>query len=247
MRRPCSSAIAQASRRIPHPRCPARRAAAQAHLRRAAGEGRGEVHREGCSDGGAPRLAPPFVMHGARDAIARRAGAYRGAGARASSRPSSRIPALAFDLAKDAGRERVPSGPRPSAKIAISEDDDLPEAVQERLASHLPFLPADRERRSRRVRQEPRARRSSGLSTAIQGICELRNQCGFALARRRMQATPGDGVGASMLLAAEAADTIVGFLHRVAPAGPHALRRSPRALYDDNRDVQRLSGRRRTG
>ena len=42
-----SAASAATTRRIPHPRCPARHAPAQAHLRRAAGEGRRALHREG--------------------------------------------------------------------------------------------------------------------------------------------------------------------------------------------------------
>jgi hypothetical protein len=71
----------------------------------------------------------------------------------------------------------------------------------------------------------------NGLSTAIQGICELRNQCGFASHGSDQPRPAMEAVQA--LMAAEAADTIVGFLHRV-----HRQHRtpppSPRALYDDN-------------
>ena len=49
----------------------------------------------------------------------------------------------------------------------------------------------------------------SGLSTAIQGICELRNQCGFASHGSEQPRPAMDAVQA--LMAAEAADTIVGF------------------------------------
>lgn len=71
----------------------------------------------------------------------------------------------------------------------------------------------------------------SDLHTAVQGICELRNQCGFASHGSGGPRPPLESVQA--LLAAEAADTIVGFLHRV-----HRQDRtpapSPGALYDDN-------------
>ena len=69
------------------------------------------------------------------------------------------------------------------------------------------------------------------MSTAVQGICELRNRCGFA--------SHGSGEprpvleAAQALLAAEAADTIVGFLYRV-----HQRNRTPstRPAFDDNED-----------
>ena len=69
------------------------------------------------------------------------------------------------------------------------------------------------------------------MSTAIQGICELRNQCGFASHGSGDPRPVMEAVQA--LLAAEAADTIVGFLHRV-----HRQDRtpppSPRPSFDDN-------------
>jgi len=83
---------------------------------------------------------------------------------------------------------------------------------------------------------EPEIRKSlaqtlSGLHTAIQGICELRNQCGFAshgsgTARPAMESIQA-------LLAAESADAIIGFLHRV-----HRQDRGPvlRPTFDDNPD-----------
>ena len=71
----------------------------------------------------------------------------------------------------------------------------------------------------------------NGLHTAIQGICELRNQCGFASHGSGNPRPAMESVQA--LLAAEAADTIVGFIHRV-----HRQDRtpppSPRAMYEDN-------------
>ena len=69
----------------------------------------------------------------------------------------------------------------------------------------------------------------SGLKTAIQGVCELRNQCGFA-------SHGSDGPRPAMeavqaLLAAETADTIVGFLHRV-HRQDRTLSPSSRAPYE---------------
>jgi abortive infection Abi-like protein len=111
--------------------------------------------------------------------------------------------------------------------IEFSVDDDLPKLFK--TASHsLPFLPVT-------ATDEIDVRKGlvqtlSGLSTAIQGICELRNRCGFAShgsggPRPAMETTQA-------LLAAEAADTIVGFVHRV-----HREDRTPpvsaSVLYDD--------------
>src|SRR5207249_2667454 len=63
------------------------------------------------------------------------------------------------------------------------------------------------------------------------GICELRNHCGFASHGSGNPRPAMESVQA--LLAAEAADTIVGFIHRM-----HRQNRtpppSPRALYEDN-------------
>ena len=71
----------------------------------------------------------------------------------------------------------------------------------------------------------------NGLHTAVQGICELRNQCGFASHGSDNPRPAMESVQA--LLAAAAADAIVGFLHRV-----HRQDRtpppSPRAMYDEH-------------
>jgi hypothetical protein len=71
----------------------------------------------------------------------------------------------------------------------------------------------------------------AGLSTAIQGICELRNQCGFASHGAGKTRPVMETVQA--LLAAEAADAVVGFLHRV-HRQDRMLEPTPRALYVDN-------------
>lgn len=171
-------------------------------------------------------MADPFVMHGARDAIA--AGlAHIEEQVAAIERVVVENPALAFDLA----RTLVESACRTiltERKIAFSENDDLPKLFKT-ATYHMPFLPptASGEAETR----ESLTRTLSGLSTAIQGICELRNHCGFASHGSGGPRPVMEAVQA--LMAAEAADTIVGFLHRV-----HRQDRAPppesRTLYDDN-------------
>lgn len=170
----------------------------------------------------------PFVMHGARDAIA---GGLAHVEQQVASIEQAVVenPGLAFDLAKTL----IESACRFVLKersIAFNENDDLPKLFKATSQS-LPFLPPT-------AGNEAEARRSlektlNGLSTTVQGICELRNQCGFA-SHGSDQARPAmEWVQA--LLAAEAADTIVGFLHRV-HRQDHTPAPSPRALYEDNPD-----------
>lgn len=171
-------------------------------------------------------LTSPFVMHGARDAIA---GGLTHVEQQVKSieQAVAENPALAFDLAKTLVESvcRAILGER---NIAISEGDDLPKLFKA-ASQHLPFLPPT-------ASGEPEVRDSlkrtlGGLSTAVQGICELRNRCGFASHGAGGPRPPMQSVQA--LLAAEAADAIVGFLHRV-----HQQDRtpppSPRALYESN-------------
>jgi len=170
---------------------------------------------------------PPFVMHGARDAVACGL-VHIEQQVHALDLAVAENPGLAFDLAKTLVESvcRAVLGER---SIAFDEADDLPRLFK-MASKHLPFLPTSASDAAET--RKSLAQTLSGLSTAIRGICELRNQCGFA----------SHGVGAprpamesvQALLAAEAADTIVGFLHRV-----HRQDRtpppSPRALYDANR------------
>jgi hypothetical protein len=136
-------------------------------------------------------------------------------------------PALAFDLAKTLVESvcRAVLGER---SIGFDDSDDLPKLFRT-VTTHLPFLPPT-------ASGDAQARDSlrktlGGLSTAIQGICELRNRCGFASHGSGASRAPIESVQA--LLAAEAADTIVGFLYRI-----HRQDRtsppSPRALYEEN-------------
>ena len=170
--------------------------------------------------------ASPFVMHSARDAVA--AGlAHAEEQVLSIEQAVINNPALVFDLARTL-IETVCRTILAEEKVAYSEDDDLPKLFKT-VSSNLSFLPPT-------ASDEAEVRTSlkktlNGLSTAIQGICELRNRCGFAShgsesLRPVMEA-------AQALMAAEAADTIVGFLHRV-----HRQDRtpppSPRAQYDVN-------------
>jgi len=165
-------------------------------------------------------------MHGARDALA--AGlAHIEEQVRSIEQAVAENPALAFDLARTLV-ETVCRTILAERKVAYSEEDDLPKLFKA-ASNQLPFLPptASDEAGVRRSL----ARTLNGLSTAIQGICELRNQCGFASHGSDRPRPPMESVQA--LMAAEAADTIVGFLHRV-----HRQDRTApavaRALYDDN-------------
>ena len=176
----------------------------------------------------------PFVMRGAREAMA--------AGLAHIEKQVSTIetavvaePGLAFDLARTLVEStcRTVLGER---AIAYAEADDLPKLFRA-ATQHLPFLPptASDAAEVRRSLQQTLA----GLSTALQGICERRNRCGFA--------SHGDGKprpameAVQALLAAEAADAGVGFLHRVhrqdrMPAGPPTPRFADNDAFNDALD-----------
>lgn len=168
----------------------------------------------------------PFVMHGARDAIASGL-AHIEQQVASIELAVAENPGLAFDLAKTLIESvcRTVLGER---HIAYSEDDDLPKLFKS-ASQNLPFLPPAASGASE-VRESLK-RTLGGLSTAIQGICELRNQCGFASHGSGAPRPPMESVQA--LLAAEAADTIVGFFHRV-----HRQDRTPtvtpRALFAES-------------
>jgi len=173
-------------------------------------------------------ISSPFVMHGARDAIA---GGLAHVEQQVKSIEQAVVenPGLAFDLAKTLV-ESVCRAVLSERAIAHTKDDDLPKLFKT-ATTHLPFLPptASGEAETR----ESLRKTLGGLNTVMQGICELRNQCGFASHGSDKPRPAMESVQA--LLAAEAADTIVGFLHRVhrQDRTPPA---SPRALYDDNPD-----------
>jgi hypothetical protein len=92
----------------------------------------------------------------------------------------------------------------------FDKNDDLPKLFKT-AAMAVPFLPAT-------LASDAGARKTlqqtlSGLSTALQGICELRNAFGFASHGSEGRRPAMEGVQA--LLADQAADAIIGFLYRV--------------------------------
>jgi len=175
----------------------------------------------------ADALAGPFVMHGARDAIA---GGLVHIEQQVKSIEMAVVenPGLAFDLAKTLVESvcRAVLGER---AITFSEDDDLPRLFRTASQS-LPFLPVTASDAA--GTRESLARTLNGLNTAIQGICELRNQCGFASHGSGSPRPVMEAVQA--LLAAEAADAIVGFLYRV-HRQDRTLPPPPSKVYEDNR------------
>jgi Abortive infection C-terminus len=171
-------------------------------------------------------LIAPFVMHGARDAIVGGL-VHIEEQVKALEHAVVANPGLAFDLARTLV-ESVCRAVLREREVAYTEDDDLPKLFKT-VTNNLPFLPpaASGEAEMRKSL----AQTLNGLHTTIQGICELRNQCGFASHGSGNPRPAMESVQA--LLAAEAADTIVGFIHRV-----HRQDRtpppSPRAMYEDN-------------
>lgn len=170
----------------------------------------------------------PFVMHGARDAVACGL-VHIEQQVHALELAVAENPGLAFDLAKTLVESvcRTVLGER---SISFDAADDLPKLFKT-ASNHLPFLPASASDAAET--RKSLAQTLKGLSTTIQGICELRNRCGFASHGAVGPRPPMESVQA--LLAAEAADAIVGFLHRV-HRQDRAPALSPRALYDDNSD-----------
>ncbi len=169
-----------------------------------------------------------FMMLGARAAIAGGL-AHIEEQVKALERAVVENPGLAFDLAKTLIESACKSiiterGGR------IEKNDDMSDLFR-KVKAAVPFLPPA-------SAGESGARKSldqtlSGLNTALQGVCELRNAYGFA-------SHGSDGPRPAMervqvLLAAQAADAIVGFLY-----SSHAaeLARPPvvRLEFDDNSD-----------
>jgi len=170
--------------------------------------------------------ATPFVMYGARGAIA--AGlSHVEQQVRSIEQAVDDNPGLAFDLAKTL----VESACRTvlvERGVEYEESDDLPRLFKI-AAMYLPFLPPSASRESQA--RDSLNRTLSGLNTTIQGICELRNRFGFASHGSGNPRPALESIQAR--LAAQAADTIVGFVYCV-----HRQDRtpapSPRALYDEN-------------
>ena len=121
----------------------------------------------------------------------------------------SNEPGLAFDLAKTL----VESTCRTILKdrgIPYNNDDDLPSLFRA-VSRNLPMLPPQESHESE-VRQSI-VQTLGGLNTVIQGIAELRNKLGFA-SHGADRPRPGMQT-VHAVLAADPADTIVGFLYDI--------------------------------
>jgi Abortive infection C-terminus len=168
----------------------------------------------------------PFAMHGARNAIA---GGLAHIEQQVEGIELAVVenPGLAFDLAKTLVEStcRVVLSER---SIPFSENDDLPKLFKKATGT-LPFLPAESSEAAD-VRHSL-AQMLNGLHTAVQGICELRNRCGFASHGSDNPRPAMESVQA--MLVAGAADAIVGFVFRVHRQDRAPLP-SPRALYEGN-------------
>ncbi len=153
-------------------------------------------------------LHAEFVMHGARAAMADGL-VHIEEQVKGIERAIAENPGLAFDLA----RTLVESACRTiltERKHAFESGDDLPKLFKT-VTMCLPVLPAAASAEA--TAQKSLKQTLNGLHTALQGVCELRNSCGFA-------SHGADGPRPAMeavqaLLAAQAADAIVGFLHRI--------------------------------
>ena len=165
-------------------------------------------------------------MHGARDAVAHGV-EHIEEHIHALERAVTENPGLAFDLAKTL-IESICRTVLVERSIAYETAEDLPKLFR-KVSTCLPFLPSTA-RDSAKVRKSL-AQTLRGLNSAIQGVCELRNQCGFASHGAGERRPAMEAVQA--LLAAETADTIVGFIHRVhrQDLTPPP---SPRARYEAN-------------
>lgn len=147
-------------------------------------------------------------MHGARSAIAGGM-LHIEEQVKALERAVAENTGLVFDLA----RTLIESTCRTilTERGSTFSDDDNLSKLFKMVTQIMPFLPPT-------LSAESGARRSleqtlSGLSTALQGVCELRNEFGFASHGIDRPRPPMEDVQA--LLAAQAADAIVGFLYRI--------------------------------
>jgi hypothetical protein len=134
-------------------------------------------------------------------------------------------PGLAFDLAKTL-IESICRTILKERSIPYSENDDLPKLFKT-VNDSLPLLPLSSSSQSN-VRKSI-AQTLNGLHTTIQGICELRNQCGFASHGSGEPRPPMEA--AQALLTASAADAVVGFLYRMHYQDRQNIQRAKPFLY----------------
>lgn len=178
-------------------------------------------------------IAPvAFTMHGAREAIAGGM-PHIEEQVKAIEQAVVENAGLAFDLA----RTLIESACKTiltERKATFGDTDELPKLFKA-VTLTLPFLPPG-------TSADGDVRKSldktlSGLSTALQGVCELRNECGFA--SHGKDGPPPVMESMQAILVAQAADAIVGFIFR---AHRQAVARPPAQVleYDDNPDFNAL-------
>ena len=136
-------------------------------------------------------------------------------------------PNLTFDLAKTVVESTCKTILK-ERKITFDANDNLPKLFKI-VVKNLPMLPvaASAEIEARRGLEQT----MNGLHTALHGVCALRNMHGFASHGKEELRPPLGSIQA--LLAAQTADTIIGFFHRL-----HLQDRTPpdslRLAYEDN-------------
>lgn len=167
-----------------------------------------------------------FTMHGAREAMAEGM-SHIEEQIKSIERAVIENPGLAFDLAKTL-IESACKAILSERKIAFVPEDDLPKLFKA-ATSHLPFLPASSTNEA--GARKRLAQTLGGLHTSVLGVCELRNAYGFASHGAEGQRPKMET--AQALLAAQAADAIIGFLHRVHRQERASLPET-RLEYDDN-------------
>ena len=136
-------------------------------------------------------------------------------------------PSLTFDLAKTL-IESICKAVLDEHLVPYKKKDDLPQLFRlvTQTLSFLPVTASDATETRKSLEKTLTA-----LHTAVLGICELRNHCGFASHGSGIARPALEGVQA--LLAAQAADTIVGFLHRV-NRQDRTLPPSPLEFFNEN-------------
>lgn len=136
---------------------------------------------------------------------------------------------FAFDLAKTLVESACKTIITERGKI-FDKDDDLGRLFKT-ASQCVPFLPVS-------MASDIDARKSlqqtlNGLNTALQGVCELRNAFGFASHGSDGRRQAMEAIHA--LLAAQAADAMIGFLYLVHKA-ELSRRNSPKLEFDNHDD-----------
>ena len=167
-----------------------------------------------------------FVMRGARAAISGGMSHFEEQ-VKGIEYAVANNPSLAFDLAKTIIESTCKTILKERG-IAYDPADDLPKLFKA-ATINLPFLPALASNESE-IRKKL-TKTLNGLHTAVQGICELRNACGFASHGTESEKPEMEATQA--LLAAETSDAIVGFLYRVHRQDRQQSDNS-KLEYDDN-------------